>query len=99
SSPPTLSRLDHALSARDVVRLQRLLEDDYVRSLPDDTTVVVLDVDTTDDPTHGQQPQTFFHGHYGHSMYFPLLVFDGDGRLASVRLRPGNAGNHRYATP
>jgi hypothetical protein len=32
-------------------------------------------------------------------MYFPLLVFDGEGRLASVRLRPGNAGNNRYATP
>ena len=56
SSQPTLSRLEHAVGARDVVRLQRLLEDDYIRSLPDDTTVVVLDIDTTDDLTHGQQP-------------------------------------------
>jgi hypothetical protein len=99
SSQPTLSRLEHAVGARDVVRLQRLLEDDYIRSLPDDTTVVVLDIDTTDDLTHGQQPGSFFHAHYGHAIYFPLLVFDGDGRVVSVRLRPGNAGNHRYATP
>jgi len=99
SSQPTLSRLEHAVSARDVVHMQRLLEDDYVCSLPDDTTTVVLDLDATDDPTHGQQPLSFFHGHYGHAMYFPLLVFDGEGRLVSVRLRPGNAGNNRYSTP
>jgi len=99
SSQPTLSRLEHAVSARDVVNMQRLLEDDYVCSLPDDTTAVVLDLDATDDPTHGQQPLSFFHGHYGHAMYFPLLVFDGEGRLVSVRLRPGNAGNNRYGTP
>src|SRR5260370_19620150 len=32
-------------------------------------------------------------------MYFALLVFDGECRLAGFRLRPGNAGNNRYATP
>lgn len=99
SSQSTLSRLEHAVRARDVVCMQQLLEDDYVCSLPEDTTAVVLDLDSTDDPTHGQQPLSFFHGHYGHAMYFPLLVFDGEGRLASVRLRPGNAGNNRYSTP
>jgi Transposase DDE domain group 1 len=99
SSQPTLSRLEHAVDARDVVRLQRELEADYVASLAEDTDVVVLDLDSTSDPTHGQQPLSFFHGHYDCSMYFPLLVFDGEGQLASVRLRPGNAGNNRYATP
>jgi hypothetical protein len=99
SSQPTLSRLEHAVKARDVVRLQRQLEADYVASLPEDTDVVVLDLDSTSDPTHGQQPLSFFNGHYDCSMYFPLLVFDGEGRLVSVRLRPGNAGNNRYATP
>jgi hypothetical protein len=99
SSQPTFSRLEHAVNARDVVRLQREFEADYVASLPEDTDVVVLDLDSTSDPTHGQQPLSFFHGHYDCSMYFPLLVFDGEGRLASVRLRPGNAGNNRYATP
>jgi hypothetical protein len=99
SSQPTLSRLEHAVSARDVVRLQRQLEADYVASLPENSDVVVLDLDSTSDPTHGQQPLSFFHGHYDCSMYFPLLVFDGEGQLVSVRLRPGNAGNNRYATP
>ena len=99
SSQATLSRLEHAARARDVVALQRLLEADYVASLPADTRSVILDIDATADPTHGQQPLAFFHGHYGHHMYFPLLVFDHEGRLVSVRLRPGNAGNNRYATP
>ena len=99
SSQPTLSRLEHAVTARTVVRLQRQLEVDYVAALPEDTDVVVLDLDSTSDPTHGQQPLSFFHGHYDCSMYFPLLVFDAAGQLVSVRLRPGNAGNNRYATP
>jgi hypothetical protein len=98
SSQPSLSRFEHAVDARAVVRLQRELEDDYIASLPAETSVVVLDIDGTDDPTHGQQPGSFFHGHYKQWMYYPLLVFDGDGRLVSVRLRPGNAGNNRYAT-
>jgi hypothetical protein len=98
SSQPTLSRFEHAVDARTVVMLQRAFEDEYVASLPADTTGVVLDLDSTDDPAHGQQPLAFFHAHYDATIYFPLLVFDGDGRLVSVRLRPGNAGNNKYAT-
>ncbi len=36
--------------------------------------VVVLDLDSTSDPTHGQQPLAFFHGHYGLSMYCALAA-------------------------
>lgn len=96
SSQPSLSRFEHAMTARAVVALTRAFEDEYVSSLPADTTELILDLDSTDDPTHGQQPLSFFHAHYDGYIYFPLLVFDGEGRLASVRLRPGNAGNSRY---
>jgi Transposase DDE domain group 1 len=99
SSQPSLSRFEHAMSLRAVLALTRALEDDYVASLPDDTDRVVLDLDSTDDPTHGQQPLSFFNAHYDSYIYFPLLVFDGEGRLAGMRLRPGNAGNYRYAAP
>jgi hypothetical protein len=99
SSQSSLSRFEHAVDARAVVEMQRAMEDEYVASLPADTPVVILDIDGMDDPTHGQQPLSFFHGHYDQWMYFPLVVFDGDGRLVSVRLRPGTAGNNRYATP
>ena len=99
SSQPSLSRFEHAMTARAVVALTRAMEDDYVASLPEATTEVVLDLDSTDDPTHGQQPLSFFNAHYDSYIYFPLLVFDGEGRLAAMRLRPGNAGNSRYAAP
>lgn len=98
SAQSTLSRLEHLVRAKEVVALQRALEDDYVSSLPDDTTAIVLDLDSTADPTHGQQQLSFFHGHYEAHIYFPLLVFDHEGRLVSVRLRAGNAGNNKYAT-
>lgn len=99
SSQPSLSRFEHAMTAKAVVLLTRSLEDEYVASLPADTTEIVLDLDSTDDPTHGQQPLSFFNAHYDSYIYFPLLVFDGEGRLAGMRLRPGNAGNSRYAAP
>lgn len=99
SSQPTLSRLEHVVTARDVVTIQHALEQAWVDELPADTTCVVLDLDTTDDPTHGQQPLSFFHAYYDQHMYFPVLLFDGDGRLISARLRAGNAGQYRYARP
>jgi hypothetical protein len=98
SSQSTLSRLEHLVGARDVVALQRALEDDYVASLPADTTAIVLDLDSTADPTHGQQPLSFHNAYYDAHIYFPLLVFDHEGRVVSVRLRAGNAGNNKYAT-
>lgn len=98
SSQPTLSRFEHSVDPRTVVALQRAFEDQYVASLPEKTGLVILDIDATDDPTHGQQPLAFFHAHYDARIYFPLLVFDGTGRLASFRLRAGNAGNNKYAT-
>lgn len=38
----------------------------------------MLDIDGTDDPTHGAQQLSFFHGFYDQHMFHPLLVFDGD---------------------
>ncbi len=69
-----------------------------MQSLSRRRKLVILDIDPTDDPTHGAQQLTFFHGYYDTHMYFPLLVFDGEtGDLASVVLRPGNVGGTRGA--
>ena len=91
SSQPTLSRFENSMDWVTIRRLIRAFEETYVASLPDDTTEVILDIDATDDETHGAQQLAFFHGYYDHWMYHPLLVFDGDsGQLISVKLRPGN---------
>src|SRR5437762_12344061 len=50
---------------------------------------IVLDLDATDDPVHGNQEGRFFHGYYGHYCYLPLYIFCGDF-LLGARLRPSN---------
>jgi hypothetical protein len=50
---------------------------------------IVLDLDSTDDPLHGEQEGRFFHGYYGHYCYLPLYIFCGE-MLLGARLRPSN---------
>jgi len=98
SSQPTMSRLENSVSRLVLARQVRWFERDYVRSLPADTEVVILDIDATENPTHGQQELSFFHGYYDQRIYHPLLVFDGDsGQLVTVLLRPGRTHASRSA--
>lgn len=54
------------------------------------TDLIVLDIDSTDDQTHGDQQLAFFHGFYDQHMFHPLLVFDAlSGQLITALLRPG----------
>jgi hypothetical protein len=76
----------------------REIEEQYVRSFTQTPEVIVLDIDSTDDPTHGQQQLTFFQRYYDQHMYHPLLIFDGEsGQLVSAVLRPGNVHAARGA--
>jgi hypothetical protein len=50
---------------------------------------IILDLDATDDPLHGNQEGRFFHGYYGHYCYLPLYIFCGEF-LLGARLRPSN---------
>jgi hypothetical protein len=52
--------------------------EEWVRSLPKDSSEVILDFDATDLPVHGTQEGRGFHGFYGHYCYLPLYVFCGD---------------------
>jgi len=85
----TLNRLeltppdaDAAARYKKIVADAAALEDffiaEFVRSLSKDTTRVVLDLDATDDPIHGQQEGRFFHAYYGDYCYLPLYIFCGD---------------------
>ena len=90
----TLNRLeltppDATVAARykkivaDAARLEEFFLDEFVRSLARDTTRVVLDLDATDDPIHGQQEGRFFHAYYGNYCYLPLYIFCGDWPVVS----------------
>jgi len=57
---------------------------------------IILDLDATDDPLHGQQEGRFFHGYYDCYCYMPLYVFCGRHLLAA-KLRPSNIDDSRGA--
>ena len=91
ASQPTISRFENRVTSRDLRRLADLLADLYIRTHPGSPSWIVLDMDATDDPTHGNQQLSFFHGYYEQHMYHPLLIFDGlDGFPLAAILRPGN---------
>lgn len=91
ASQPTISRFENRVTSRDLRRLADFLADLYIRTHPDSPPWIVMDMDATDDPTHGNQQLSFFHGYYEQHMYHPLLIFDGlDGFPLAAILRPGN---------
>ena len=73
--------------------IDRLLVDLYIESRPEGIRAmpseVVLDLDATDIPLYGHQPERFFHGYYDSYCYLPLYIFAGD-QLLCARLRPAN---------
>ena len=99
ASQPTLSRFENAVGARDCYRLAQALGPVYLQERERDGIPqrIVLDLDGTDDPTHGSQERTAYHGYYGQYMYHPLLLFDGEtGQLITAVLRPGTVhASHR----
>jgi len=102
-SQPTFSRWENAPSARSLVHLNDALLDQFIRLCGRQVRQrgeILLDIDSTDDPTHGQQEFSFFNGAYDQHMYHPMLIFERHtGCLLSVRLRPGNASSHGRIVP
>jgi Transposase DDE domain group 1 len=77
-SQPTLSRWENSPSPREPLKLQDALLDWFVRICGEQVRKrgeILLDVDSTDDPTYGQQQLSFFNGGYDQHMYHPLLIF------------------------
>ncbi|HZC23076.1 MAG TPA: IS1380 family transposase [Candidatus Binatia bacterium] len=69
--------------------IDRLLADLYIESHRTAPEQIVLDLDATDIPLYGHQPERFFHGYYDSYCYLPLYIFAGD-QLLCARLRPAN---------
>ena len=93
ASQPTFSRLENAADVRCCYRIAQVIFELYLRERAKDGAPekVLLDFDATDDPTHGEQEGSYYHGYYRQHMYHPLLVFDGEsGHLIGALLRYGN---------
>jgi hypothetical protein len=69
--------------------VDQLLVEVFLEAHEQPPAEIILDLDATDDPVHGQQEGRFFHGYYGHYGYLPLYIFCGDF-LLGARLRPSN---------
>ena len=88
----TLNRLEHAPAGEptryhkighDGAAIERLFVELFLDAHRAPPAEIVLDLDATDDPLHGQQEGRFFHGYYGCYCYLPLYVFCGDHLLVA----------------
>jgi hypothetical protein len=95
-----LSRLEatryHKIS-HNPIAIRRLLVDLFVEAHDAAPNEIILDLDATDDPVHGEQEGRFFHGYYDCYCYLPLYVFCGRHLLAS-RLRKSSIDAAEGAT-
>jgi hypothetical protein len=74
ASQPTLSRFENAIDTHSFFRLRDELIDQFIAAFDEPPKMLTLDIDPFDDPTHGQQQLTFFHGYYRQYQYLPRVV-------------------------
>jgi hypothetical protein len=90
ASAPPFSRLEHQVDRKDLYRLTTALVDPFIASYPEPPAAIVLDLDHSDDPTHGQQEFAFYNHYYKNHCYLPLFIFEGTSHaLVTAFLRPG----------
>jgi hypothetical protein len=70
--------------------IDELLVNVFVESQEKAPEEIILDVDSTDLPLHGQQEGRFFHGYYDSYCYLPLYIFCGE-QILCARLRQSNS--------
>jgi Transposase DDE domain group 1 len=100
ASQPTISRFENQVGVQDLYRMGReqvtRVIERHRRRRHGRVRHITIDLDPTDDPTHGAQQLTFFNGHYDCWCYLPLLAFltfddEPEQYLCAALLRPGNA--------
>ena len=99
ASQPTLSRFENAIGRKQLYGLSEALAASvlqrHAQRLRGRVRRVTIDLDPTDDPTHGAQQLSFFNGHYDTWCYLPVVGFvsfndEAEQYLCAAVLRPGN---------
>jgi hypothetical protein len=99
ASQPTLSRFENAAGSRQLYNMGAALAESVIERhatrLHHRARLVTIDLDPTDDPTHGAQQLSFFNSHYDNACYLPMMGFvtfndEADQYLCAAVLRPGN---------
>jgi hypothetical protein len=90
ASAPPFSRLESSISRKDIYRLAKGFVEAFIASYPQIPRIIVLDMDHSEDITHGQQQLSLFNTYYDNYCYLPLFLFEGiSGKLITAVLRPG----------
>jgi len=106
ASQPTLSRFENGVRRADLLRMADALADTVLehhrRRLRGKARRITIDMDPTDDPTHGQQEFAFYNSHYDSWCFLPMVatVTFGDEPeqyLVAAVLRPGNVHGSKGA--
>ena len=105
ASQPTLSRFENDVTRGELLAMSEALYEavlDRHRKRRRKVRRITIDLDVTDDPTHGTQQMAFFNGFYDSWCYLPLLAFltfdkEPEQYLCAAALRPGNAATHAGA--
>jgi hypothetical protein len=95
ASSPTFSRLETGATRADCVALNHVLVEQFIASFKQTPTELILDVDASDVPLHGDQELKQFHGYYDRYCYLPLYVFCGQSLLACL-LRPSRIDGAKH---
>jgi hypothetical protein len=96
ASAPTFSRLDNRATRAQALALHEVLAAQFIASCAAAPAELVLDIDASDVPLHGQQELSQFHAYYDHHCYLPLYVFCGQAMLACY-LRPSRIDAAKHA--
>ena len=100
ASQPTVSRFENAVGVKELYRMGESLAQSVIRRhaqrLRRRVYRVTIDLDPTEDPTHGAQQLSFFNGHYDSWCYLPVMGFisfseEAEQYLCAAVLRAGNA--------
>ena len=96
ASAPTFSRLENRATRAQTWSLHGVLIDQFIASHEQAPEELVLDIDASDVPLHGNQELSQFHAYYDHHCYLPLYVFCGQAMLACY-LRPSKIDGAKHA--
>lgn len=89
-SQPTMSRLENTVRRTTLYRMGKALVDTFLDSYRRPPEKIIIDIDDTDDPTHGAQQMSLFNAYYDEYCYMPLHIYEGySGKLICAVLRPG----------
>jgi hypothetical protein len=90
ASQPTISRFENSLSRTDLYRIAEAFVDVFIDSYSEAPEGIILDIDDTDDLTHGHQQLALFNAYHGDYCYMPIHIYEGrSGKLITTVLRPG----------